>query len=403
MLDATRFASALKVLFPQRKLTMFGEQKQPFWNYLTKRGGFGGRNAEVPIRYSPGGGGNSHTFLDAQESKDGAFYTHFVYTRRRDYKVISIDAEALEASEGDNGAYLSAKKAEVEAALEQIVNQLGRDLQGDGTGHTATIVSVDAGTDSFVVGDNEIMNFERGNRIQTAASPFSALRPGTVGYMVVLRKNTNTNTVFVDPAAGDGIAAYAAAAADRVYPKGNFNLSLQGTEAWIPTDRTGLATPFNQVDRSLDESRLAGIFFDGSAFGLAECFERACARAAKEGVFVDTFWVNFNRFQDLSLDLGAKAVREPYKIGNFAYDTISMTAGGRKVRFMADQNFADTTSLGTTKESWFFHQLGETPRMLAKGQMIVESTADGWELRFGWRGNLVCPEPRANIRIALPT
>lgn len=407
-LTVARFNSALKVLFPEKRLQQFGMEDQPFWAYLPKQTDFGGRNAEIPIQYSPGGDGNSHTFEDAQAGKGSAKYTHFVITRKRDYKIISIDAEALEASEGDKGAYLEARKLEMEAALTHIVQQLGADLQGDGTGFIAAIAAGGIAANVITVGDADITHFEPGMRIQTAPSPgFAAVRAGVVGWMYVGTVDYDTNTITIDPTqGGDSVAAYGAAALDRIYPKGNFGLSVSGTEAWIPTTRTGLATPFNQVVRSVFPSRLAGVFFNGSTYGLAECFERAYARARKENCHPETVWINFNRFTDLSLELGAKAVREPVKLGEFAYDSIAMAVGGKKVRFMADQNLPDTTALCTTRDTWGFKSLKAAPRILTRDMgtdLLIEPAADGYEIRFGWRGELFCRRPGGNMRITLPT
>lgn len=403
-LTVERFNSGLKTLFPEKKLQTYGMDKQPFYAYLPKATDFYGRNAEEPIRYSPGGGGNSHTFEDAQASKGSALYTHFTLNRKRDYKIISIDSEALEASENDKGAYLNAKKSEVDAALEQIVQQLGGDLHGTGAGHIGAVTAVPVGN-TFIVGDGDIVKIEPGMRLQSSPSPFTVLRPGIQGFMVVNAVDYDTNTITIDPALGDSIAQYGLANADRIFPKGNFGNSLSGTEAWIPTDRSNLATPFNGVVRSVFPSRLAGIFFNGSTFGLAESFERALARGAKENCFPDTAWVNYNRFTDLGLELGAKAVRETFKIGEFGYESIVIHGAGRKVRVMMDQNLADSTSLITTRDSWKFWTLKSAPRFLTRdgaGDMIVEPSRDGYELRFGWRGELVCRSPRDNIRLTLP-
>lgn len=405
-LTVSRFNSALKVLFPQKRFQTYKMDDQPFYNYLPKAQDFYGRNGEIPFQFSVGGGGNSHLFSDAQASKGSAKYTHFVVNRVRDYKIISIDMEALEASEGDNGAYMKATKAEIEAANAHIVQQLGADLQQAGDGRVGVAATV-PGASTFTVGDNEIVHFEPDMRLQSSPSPFSAVRPGgAFGYMLVLSVNYDTNTITVDTTNGDSTTAYGLTAADRVYPKGNFGISLQGTEAWVPTDRSSLGTSFNQVDRSIFPSRLAGIFFDGSSYGLAEAFERAAARAAKEHCRPDTWWVNYNRFADLSLELGAKAIREPVKLGEFAYDSIVMNMAGKKTRFMCDPNFADTTTLGTTRESWKFWTLKGAPRFLTKelgSEMLVEPANDGLEIRIGWRGNLTNNNPGANVRMTLPT
>ncbi len=404
-LTVARFNSALKILFPKKRLTTYGQKDQPFYDYVPKGEDFYGRKAEIPIKYSPGAGGNSHKFEDAYEGKGGSKYTHFEVTRKRDYNLISIDAEALEASENDKGAYMDAKEAEIDSGFTTLMQMLGSDLQSDGTGWVGTVVSVNAGANTIVFGDADMVRMEIGRKLQFSASPFSALRPGVLGYVVLSKVDYDLNTVTVDPALGDSVTQIGVTAADRAYPKGNFGASLNGTEAWIPTIRTGLSVAFNGVVRDVFPSRLAGIFFDGSANGLYECLARGLARAAKERCFPDTIWMNFNRFEDLCQDMGAKAIREASGQAEAGYDGIRITAGGRSVKVRPDQNFADASALATTKASWKFWTLKGAPRFLTRevgGDMIIEPAADGFELRQGWRGELVCDSPGDNIRYKLP-
>lgn len=406
-LTTTKYNSALKILFPQKTLTRYGQDKQPFWEYLPKKTDFYGRKGEVPIRYVPGGAGHSHTFAQALANKGSSLYTHFEVTRKRDFAIISLDNEALEASENDKGAYMSGKKSEVEAHLIRLKQQLGADLQGNGSGLILTIATVDAANNRFTVAQSDMVRLEIGMILEFYVTPFAAAnkRNGVLGYGVVTIVDYDNNRVTLSATAGDTVTVLGLVAADKGCPVGNFGLSVSGMEAWTPTDRTNLATTFNGVVRSVFPSRLAGIYFDGSTMGLAEALEKGLARGAIEGCFPDKIWVSFNTFTNISLDLGAKAVREPVKIGEFGYDSIAVHGGGRKVSVVADQNLADTTALGTTREGLYFWSLKPVPRFLTGdgNQTIIESTADGIELRLGWRGEMVVNSPGEQMRWKLPT
>lgn len=407
-LTPTTFSSALKILFPEKRLRQYGQRDQPFWAWLNKKDNFTGRKAEIPIRYSPGGG-SSHTFADALAAKSGSSYLAFEVTRKRDYHIVSIDREALEASEGDQGAYMTAKESEIDAGFMKITQRLAADLQGDGTGTIGVVQSVTSAT-VFVVRDADMTHIEIGDLLVASPSPFTTLRVGTgpLGYMKVTAVDYDNNKITVSSTAGvgDTTTQLGLTAADRIYFKGSYANAISGTEAWIPTDRSSLSTLFNAVDRSVFPSRLAGIKFDGSTYGLAECLERALARGKKEGSLPEIIWMNYNRFADLSLELGAKVQREAVKIGAFAFDSIKIYAAGREVRVMADQNLQDTTALATTKDAWYFWSLKGAPRFITKDMgmtMLIEPASDGFELRLGWNGELVCRSPLDNIRITLPT
>jgi hypothetical protein len=359
---------------------------------------------------------DSHTFDDAQSGAGGGDYVEFQYSRYRDYKIITFDNEALEASETDPGGYISLKKIEIDSALTNIVQRLGADLQSI-DGNCGTVSAISTGNNTIDISQTDAVGLEIGTKLISAATPFALanVRPGgTIGYMVILNidldiAGNGLARITVDTTNGDTVAAYGVVATDRIYLKGNFGNSIDSTEKWVPTDRTTLATPFNNVTRSQYPSRLAGIYFDGSSYGLAECFERGLARAKLEGVTVDTIWLSPNRFTDLSLDAGSRVTRTQVKFGEFGFTALEMNSAGGKggvVRFVQEPNFKDNNSLGTTKEAWKFHSLNGAPRNLtarAGQQLIIEPARDGWQIRFGWYGDQVCVSPRDNIRFKLPT
>jgi hypothetical protein len=406
-LTAARFASALKILFPQKRLTMYGQKDQPFYSYVPKKNDFYGRKAEIPIKYSPGAGGNSHDFDVAYAGKGGSKYTHFEVERTRDYNIISIDAEALEASENDKGAYMDAKESETDSGFITLTQQLGADLQGDGTGWTGIVQSVNTSGAGYVVfRDCDMTRMEIGRKLQFSVSPFSALRAGVTGYIVVSAVDYDNNRVYATTGNGDTVSVLGITADDRAYPKGNFGASVSGTEAWIPSDRSILGTDFKGVTRSDFPSRLAGIYYDASSNGLIDGIKRGLARGAKERAFPDTLWVNFNRFEDIAAELGAKGQRSTSGKASDGYDALEITGGGRAIKVKADQNFTDETALATTKDSWRFWTLKGAPRFLTResgSDMLIEPAADGFEMRQGWRGDLICDSPGENIRFVLPT
>lgn len=407
ILTVDRLRAALKTLYPQKRVQTYGMEDQPLWAWMPKGGGFGGKNAELPVRYSPVSS-NSHDFARAQAAKGSSNYIAFTVDRRRDYILISIDNEALEASEGHEAAYMKATNMEIDAAFTKIVQQASADLQGNGGGAIAVVTAVDSGANYFVVSEHEIGRFERDMRLQFATTDGTtgSVIPTASGFAVVDKVDHDSLRIYLR-SGFDSVASVPINSATNkyVFPDGNFGLSMTGLEAWIPSNRTGLASLFKGVNRSLFPTRLAGIYFDGSDYSIAECIERALARGKRERVTPDVIWMNFNRFADLSLELGTKATREPAKIGEFTYSRIKVPIGGREISVMADHNIPDNRAWALKRETWKFWSLKGAPRFLTdKGasNLILEPAADGWEIRIGWYGDLVCDSPGDNMNIELP-
>jgi hypothetical protein len=404
-----RANSALKTLFPQKRIEMVDQGNQPFYEWVPKQADFFGRNLELPVRVGPHAGA-SNTFSNAQAMKGSSNYVHFTLTRKKKYIMVSFDNEALEASERDVGAYMDFKELEIEGALVGIKQQTAADMLGNGSGRIGTVTVVNGNV--LTVGEADIVHFEKDMRIVSFAVNTTAgvkTSSGPKGYMVVGSVDPDNNQITLNTTDGDTAAQDGVDATTDKYlaVDGSVGNAMLGVLAWIPSDRTLLATPFQGVTRSDFTSRLGGVYYDGSANGsIAEALERAVARGNKEGSKPEVAWVNYNRFQDLSIDLGARAVREPYKIGNFAYNTIKFVTGNREIAVLADQNFADAECLLATKKSWRFHTLKSAPRALGKGgqgDLILEPAADGWESRWGWYGEMECLSPIDNIRVVLPT
>lgn len=408
-LTMARANSALKVLFPQKRIEMMDWENLAFYNWVTRDKGFFGRSCELPVRIGPAGNA-SNNFAAAQSMKGSSNYTHFIMTRVKKYIMASFDNEALEASQNDAGAYMNFKELEIEGIMTGIKQQTAADFQGNGSGRIATVSNVTG--DVLTVGEADIVHFQIDQRIQSFSSNLSgasATSSGPKGWMTVGSIDPDTNKITLNTTDGDTALLDGVDSVTDKYLAiyGSVGNALSGTQAWVPSDRTVLSTPFKNVTRSTFTSRLGGCYFDGSANGsIAESLERAIARGKKEGSSPDVAWMNFNRFQDLSLDLGARAVREPYKMGTFAYSSIKFATGNKDITVLADPNFPDNDCLIATKSAWRFHTLRDAPRFLGKqgdSNMILEPAADGWEVRVGWYGELECLAPIDNIRVLLPT
>jgi hypothetical protein len=326
------------------------------------------------------------------------------------YIFASFDNEALEASENDSGAYMAFKEEEIEGCFKGIKQQTAADMQGNGSGRIATVTDVTGNV--LTVGEGDIVNFQLDQRIQSFAvnaAAASATSAGPKGWMTVGSIDPDTNKITLNTTDGDTAAQDGVDSTTDKYLAiyGSVGNAMAGTQAWVPAGRSVLATPFKGVTRSQFSSRLGGIYYDGSANGsIAEALERSIARARKEGCQADTAWLNFSRFQDLSIDLGARAVREPYKMGTFAYSSIKFAAGDRDIRVMCDPHFADNDCLIAKKDAWRWHTLKDAPRLMGKqggSEMVLEPAADGWEVRIGWYGEMECLAPIDNIRVVLPT
>lgn len=403
MVSTSDVEKVLKIITPYKDVMKRWYEDHPFDQWLPKRTDFTGRKMEVPIGIDVPPG-NSHTFEDAMAAEaDGNEYAQFVITRVRDYGLLYIDNEAIEASKGADAAWVETLRDQIKGIDTRVKMTRAYELWGNGSGMIGKIAAGGIAGNVITLDDPEtVIRFSKKQRLDVAAAEVTgAIKGGTPGYLEVSAIDEDTGKITVTNI-GDvtGVAT-----GDFLFPRGNRNKALTGVGAYVPTAAHLAANPsLWGENRSDNPTKKAGIRFNGSSFGLAEAFERGLARAARSGVFVDAIWTNYKYFTNLSLDLGAKAKREFVRIGNFGFDAIHVFSNGRKVPVMADQNVPDAEAFGLTRKTWVWHTLGETIRWLTDGATtIVKPTADGVQARRGWRGQLICRSPGDNIRWTLPT
>ena len=132
-LNLTNFAPILKTLYTKQKVQNLVYKTNPFLASLPKSEDFYGDSKKVPLIYG-NPQGRSATFTTAQGNKGNTASKAFYLTRNHDYQLLSIDGETLLASQNDAGAFMSARKTEIDGGFQNITNALSVDLFGAGSG-----------------------------------------------------------------------------------------------------------------------------------------------------------------------------------------------------------------------------------------------------------------------------
>jgi len=93
----TNGSYVLKVLYPQKRIEKTMYTDNPLFALVTKKDDFGGSSLTLATRYADPAG-RSATFTTAQTNKGNGYGKAFALTRVKDYSLISIENEAIEAS-----------------------------------------------------------------------------------------------------------------------------------------------------------------------------------------------------------------------------------------------------------------------------------------------------------------
>lgn len=398
--------NVFKTFFVPR-MERIGYEEQPTLGMLPKADNFYGRatgGLQFDVAYEAPAG-MSADFNTAQMNAGNGQYATFTIRRARYYQIINLDNETMEASANDDGAYVDLKKEEVTTGVKATTEKLGNGLFRNHGGAIGRANGI-AGAVVTLTNLGDIVNFRRNMFIALA------ITDGTTGVV----RLGQTKVLSVDRSLGKITlaATFAAdipggvltASGDFIFPAGDFGLGIFGFDSYIPALAPTPGDAIFGFDRSVD-TRLSGMRYDGSSLNISDAVLKGLAQFRVEGGSgsIDTVITDYNRFADFSLDLGAKAMRKESGTGEVGYDTIKVHAGGKPVEVMADHNCQANLAWCLTKKTWQWKSLGKTPRFFTEASgsnFVVDPTADGVQIRAGWRGNLLCLAPGLNGRIVVP-
>ena len=394
------FAAALKQHYTNERIENMVYKDNPFLAMISKYEQFGGENLKLPIKWG-NPQGRSATFSDAQTYKQASNISAFLLTRKSDYSLASIDNEVLEASKGNANAFMEAATTEIDGAIESASRSLAIGLFGDGSGAVGQVLAGFTGTTFTLKQIDDVTNFEVGMQLV-----FSATKTGgslKSGSITVTAVNRDTGVLTVD--AGTAIDSTTGPATnDYVYQIGDYDLKINGLEAWVPESAPGSTDSFFGVNRSKDATRLGGIRFDASSLPLEEGLIGAASRAAREGGKPDVCFVNYSNFADLEKALGSKVSYVDEKINpQIGFRGILIHGPRGPIKIIPDQNCPKNVAFMLDMSMWKLYSLGKAPKILDSDglRFLRESDADAVEVRVGYYAQLGCRGPGYNVRIKL--
>lgn len=429
-LNLAQFAPALKQIYPTGVPESLTLKDHPFWAKMKKVQDFYGQNLKLPFRFADPMS-VSRTFGTALTNRavSASQYKNVTLTRGHQYGVIQIDRETILASMNDAGAFLQARKAEIDGVINQVGNRISQDLFGDGSGILGQISSSsNTGTSTVTLSDvNQIVNFEYGQNVVLTASVPSpgtapSLRTGN-GFIIGVDRDAGTltisataggsaanwSTVITSAAAGD----YILQAGDNVGYSGTSTTSaIVGLAAWLPliAPTVGGGDSFFGMDRSADPSRLAGIRYSGTGLPIEEVLNKTAARVARDGGRPDFCVFNYAQLSNLQTSLGAKIRYTEFKSGDartaVTFAAFSVPGPKGDLTVVADGDCPTAQGYMLQSDCWSFRHLSGAPELVTMGNVngsLQEATADALQVRVACYGQTMCDAPGYNAVMTLDT
>tara|TARA_R100000700_G_scaffold40297_1_gene55515 strand:+ start:2959 stop:4224 length:1266 start_codon:yes stop_codon:yes gene_type:complete len=403
----TLVTQALKEHYKPERIKEMVYKNNPLMALMPKYESFGGENMPIPIIVS-GPQRRSATFADGQANNQStSSLKQFLLTRVRDYSFASITHEAIRASQGNADAFVRYATMEIDGAIHSLKRSMAVSMYRDGSG---SIGIQKAGVDPqgaklvTLATPEDISNFEVGMKIVLAETATGALL-SNVGTKEIdsVDRSAGTFTVKVnfhnDADAGDHIFQLGDAHAGASFKK------MRGLDAWLPSSAPTAGDSFFSVDRSTDATRLSGSRFDGSSLPIEEALIEGLSLAARNGGTPSHVFMHFKNYSQLEKALGSKVQYNKVSSSDaeVGFTSLAIHGPAGTVDVIPDVNCPADVAYGLQLDTWSLNSLGSAPQILDLdgSNMLRESTADAYEVRCGFYGNMACTAPGWNVRIAL--
>lgn len=414
----TNFDPALKQIYRDSNVQKTTYTQRPAFGLLPKYEGFGGRNMPVVNLYG-NPQGRSAVFATAQSNRTQVRVEDFLLTHVTNYSVATVDGLVIVTTKGDNYAFLAALKTAIDGAMAQLADDIEADLFRTGEGWKTQVTTLSS-ADPMVLTltqTEEITNYEVGMTLVADNNSTGASLRSTPATAVInsIDRGAGTITTGYDNSGGttDWAASdYLFIQGDQAGGAGTANfVKIAGFDAWVPSSAPG-STAFFGVDRSTDSSRLGGLRVTGTLDTLEDASINAQSTAAREGGVPDCLLLHHAQVRRFIKELGAKkdytetqAVGPKGMLANIGYRSLVIQGDHGTINVVAAAKCQAAVGWMLQKNTWVLASAGPPVQFLQEDNLRIlrQASADGYEVRLGFYGNLGCKAPGWNVRISLPS
>jgi hypothetical protein len=399
-LGQTQFDAMLKELYPSGVPQNVAVKRHPFLSMVKKIDDFEGDNLVIPIFYeNPTGRGA--LFAEAQDNARNSQSIKWNLTQVADYGVVLIDALTIRASRSNRGAFVNARKTEIDMMLKALGNSAAHALYRSGYGVLGQVTGDVVTATSFTLQDiDNSRNFAVGQTIMFATNA-DGTTPTAASERQVSAVNEDTGVITMTSgmAAAVPADAYVYTSGDQLDTGvGNGQNKITGLAGWIPLT-TPAATAFFGVDRTVHPTRLAGHRLNATGNSIEENILTLSESIVRSGGAPDKCFISHGNFNNLVKGLGTKV--EYNGAGGKAdvgFGGVQIHTSAGPVMVHPDPDCPSNRGYCLQMDSWQLHHLDAFPHIdtMDGNNALRQSTADGIEVRARYWAQLACIAPGWN-------
>jgi hypothetical protein len=408
----------LKELYDDQKIQWLTYKDNPTFAMFHKEEKFPGKYFPQPVVYGLTSGGGSATFANAYANQSSPSVAEFLVTRVAYFSLATIDGQLLAAAQTDPGAFIDGAELMIDAAFQVAVNNIASAIFRNGAGTIGQMsLFSNVGTVWTITLNNpdDAVQFEIG-QVLLAVQNVDGSGTVSADSVVLTAVNRNSGVLTGTGSTGSPSAAWTSnnyylavqgdlpsASNNNFQPVGsattNSLLKIAGLAAWLPLAPVSGSDSFFGVNRSLDQQRLAGVSFDGSALSLEEALLQGTGRIALNGGRVDTGICSYSTYTALITSLGSKVQYIDESIGEIGFRGVQVNGANTVMSIFPDRNCPDGVIYALEMDSWCLRSQNPAPHILKymdEIEILRVPGVDAAELRVGFYGNLYTNKPGHN-------
>jgi hypothetical protein len=405
----TLFNTVLKEVYASGLPMALFYKEFPFYGMLKKVGDLQGRLNLIPFHVAVGQGRSG----DFQASKDGAseeLFAAWQVQSKQDYAYSTISRKLLKEANSNQAAFVKYLTTVVDGRVRALTNSIATQLFGTGNGARGAVGSSDNAANTITLAKvTDAVKFEVNQTIEvrdTAALGTVRLFLTGVESAKITKVDRVTGVLTVD-ANIDGNKTIVAG--DTIFVKGDYSATpklITGLPAWLP-ETVGPSDNFLGQNRSIDRTRLAGLYADFSAGTIEEALVQGGRLISREAASSpDVVLMNDDDVAKLILEMGSKVERSEKAVGEFSWSSYKVHLPSGPADIIADRLCPTGEAYMLKMDTWALHHApGELIELVDEDGNILQRTndADGFEVRAACYSELVCSSPVENGRIKLPS
>jgi len=421
VLGSVQWAALLKELYPDGLPAQIMMRKHILLSKMQKDGDAYGDHMKIPVVYdNPAGRSADITVLLGATGPIAPTQSKaFLVFLASDYAATWIDELTIRKAANDRGAFVNARKFEIDGLLRQLGNSMAHGLYRDGSGTTAR------GDGAWTITGNVITLLQRADTkffnlgmqlafiANSGGSPSGTERALAATFRVVVTKidedggtltcaldsngvavsNISTyytslaNTDFIAPA-GDYLSTFATTASNKI----------RGLAAWIPLVAPTGGDNFWGVDRSVFPTRLAGHRLNDPTAPTEDSVMALAEVMHERGASPDICLLSPRQFTKISKRLNAK-VEYDGAGGNatFGFMTFGIATSAGIIPVYADSDCPEDRGYLLTMDTWRMKHLGLPEIVATDGLTALRRPGlDQIEVRCRYYAQPVCYAPAEN-------